>query len=72
MRDAIELHLRHKPLRTSKNGIKRLRGMSRSQFRPREAEVRVFDDVVGKTAQVLAVVPKSGIDAGLAEVGEKV
>ncbi len=70
VRDAIELHLRHQPTRTSKSRIKRLRGLSRPQFRLRVDEVRVFYDVDGKTVQVLAVVAKSGADAWLGEVGE--
>jgi mRNA interferase RelE/StbE len=71
IREAIELHLRHQPTRTSKSRIKRLRGLSRPQFRLRVDDVRVFYDVRGKTVQVLAVVPKSGVDAWLKEVGEK-
>ena len=71
VREAIELHLRHQPTRTSRSRIKRLRGMSRPQFRLRVEEVRVFYDVHGKTVQVLAVVPKSEADAWLREVGEK-
>jgi mRNA-degrading endonuclease RelE of RelBE toxin-antitoxin system len=59
VRDAIEVHLRHQPARTSKSRIKRLRGMSRPQFRLRVGEIRVFYDVVGKTVEVLAIVPKS-------------
>ena len=71
VREAIELYLRHQPTRTSKSRIKRLRGLSRPQFRLRIDEVRVFYDVRGKTVQVLAVVPKSGVEAWLREVGEK-
>ena len=71
IREAIELHLRHQPTRTSKSRVKKLRGLSRPQFRLRVDEVRVFYDVHGKTVQVLAVVPKSGVDAWLKEVGEK-
>ena len=71
VRDAIELHLRHQPIRTSKSRIKRLRGLSRPQFRLRVDEVRVFHDVHGKIVQVLAVVLKSEADTWLAEVGER-
>src|SRR5262245_20663161 len=71
VRNAIELHLRHQPTRTSRSRIKRLRGMARPQFRLRVEEVRVFYDVRGKTVFVLAVVPKSGAAAWLMKVGEK-
>ena len=70
IRDAIESHLRHQPTRTSKSRIKRLRGVSRPQFRLRVDEIRVFYDVHKKTVYVLAVVPKSGADAWLREAGE--
>ena len=43
--DAFERHLRHEPTRVSKSRIERLRGVSRSQFRLRVGEVRVFHDV---------------------------
>jgi mRNA interferase RelE/StbE len=71
VREAIELHLRHRPTRMSKSRIKRLRGMSRPQFRLRVDEVRVFYDVRGKTVYVLAVVPKSGAATWLMKVGER-
>lgn len=71
VRDAIELHLRHQPTKTSKSRIKRLRGVSRPQFRLRVDAVRVFYDVDGKMVQVLAIVTKPGANAWLAEMGEK-
>ena len=71
VREAIETHLRHQPTRTSKSRIKRLRGMSRPQFRLRVEEVRVFYDVQARTVQVLAVVLKSEAEKWLSEVGEK-
>ena len=71
VRDAVERHLRHQPTRTSKSRIKRLRGLSRPQFRLRVGEVRGFYDVSKKTVGVLAVVPKSNADAWLEKVGER-
>lgn len=71
VRDAIEAHLRHQPTKTSKSRIKRLRGLSRPQFRLRVGEVRVFYDVSERTVEVLAIVFKSGTDAWLAKEGER-
>ena len=70
VRAAIEKHLRHEPTKTSKSRIKRLRGMSRPQYRLRVDEVRVFYDVSGSTVEILAIVPKSGAEAWLKNVGE--
>lgn len=70
VRDTIEKNLRHSPARVSKARIKRLRGLSRPQFRLRVGEVRVFYDVSGKTVEVLAVVPKSEAESWLKEAGE--
>ena len=44
VRDAMEAHLRHEPERTSRSRIKRLRGLSRPQYRLRVGEMRVFYD----------------------------
>jgi mRNA-degrading endonuclease RelE of RelBE toxin-antitoxin system len=71
VRDAIEQHLRHRPRRISKNRIKRLRGISRPQFRLRVGEIRVFYDVTDKAVEVLAIVPKSRAAAWLDKVGEE-
>ena len=70
VRDAIEVHLRHEPTKLSKSRIKRLRGMSRPQYRLRVDESRVFYDVAGEEVQVLAIVAKADADAWLAEVGQ--
>lgn len=67
MRDAIEIHLRHEPRKASRSRIKRLRGVSRPQFRLRVGEVRVFYDVSGRTFEVLAIVTKSEAEAWLAQ-----
>ena len=71
VRDAIETHLRHQPTRPSKSRIKRLRGLSRPQFRLRVGEVRVFYDVSGNAVEVLAIIPKSQAEAWLKEAGEQ-
>jgi len=59
VRDAIEVHLRHQPTRTSRSRIKRLRGISRPQFRLRVGDIRVFYDVTEMAVEILAIVPKS-------------
>jgi mRNA-degrading endonuclease RelE of RelBE toxin-antitoxin system len=70
VRDAIEQHLRHQPAKVSKSRIKRLRGLSRPQYRLRVGdEVRVFYDVSERTVQILAIVFKSEVDAWLAKHG---
>jgi len=70
VRDAMEVHLRHEPTKVSRSRIKRLRGLSRPQYRLRVDEVRVFYDVMGDQIQVLAIVAKSDADAWLAEEGQ--
>jgi len=71
VRDALEIHLRHEPIRTSRNRIKRLRGVSRPQYRLRVGEMRVFYDVSDTTVEILAVVTKSGAEAWLAQFAER-
>ncbi len=59
-RDCIERHLRHEPTKTSRSRIKRLRGLSRPQYRLRIGDdIRVFYDVSEQTVEILAIVPKS-------------
>lgn len=70
VRDAIEKHLRHTPERTSKSRIKRLRGISRPQYRLRVGEIRVYYDVEEGVVEVLAIIPKSKASAWLEEYGE--
>ena len=70
VRDAIETHLRHTPTKTSRSRIKRLRGLSRPQFRLHVGEVRIYYDVTEDTVEILAIVPKSEAAAWLAQVGE--
>ena len=71
VRDAIERHLRHQPTRASRSRIRRLRGLTRPQFRLRVGEVRVFYDVSGRTVEILAIVPKSQADQWLKQAGEE-
>ncbi len=70
VRDAIERYLGHQPIRVSKARIKRLRSLSRPQFRLRVGEVRIFYDVSGETVEILAIIPKSEADTWLKEAGE--
>lgn len=69
VRAAIELHLRHEPRKASRSRIKRLRGISRPQFRLRVGEVRAFYDVSDQAVEVLAIVMKSEAESWLAQFG---
>jgi mRNA interferase RelE/StbE len=71
VRDAIETHLRHQPTKTSKSRIKRLRGLSKPQYRLRVGDVRVFYDVSETTVDILAIVEKSRANEWLERCGEK-
>jgi mRNA interferase RelE/StbE len=67
VRTALETHLRHEPGKTSRNRIKRLRGLLRPQYRLRVGEVRVFYDINGATVEILAIVAKSEAESWLAQ-----
>jgi mRNA-degrading endonuclease RelE of RelBE toxin-antitoxin system len=70
--DAIELYLRHEPKKLSRSRIKRLRGLSRPQYRLRVGdEIRVFYDINANTVEVLAIIVKSEADAWLERSGER-
>jgi mRNA-degrading endonuclease RelE of RelBE toxin-antitoxin system len=69
VKEALEAHLRHEPMKTSRSRIKRLRGLSRPQYQLRVDEVRVFYDVSGSTVEVLAIVAKSETESWLAQFG---
>jgi len=72
VQDAMGRQLRHRPTQTSKSRIKRLRGVSRPQYRLRVGDdIRVFYDVRETTVEVLAVVPKSEADRWLKRHGER-
>ena len=70
VRDDIERHLRHEPAKVSKSRIKRLRGLSRPQFRLRIDDTRVFYDVTDTAVEVLAIISKAQAEAWLKEHGE--
>jgi len=70
VRDALEMHLRHEPMKTSRSRIKRLRGVARPQYRLRVGEVRVFYDVSAKSVEILAIVPKSEAAIWLEQFGK--
>ncbi|MBI4544466.1 MAG: type II toxin-antitoxin system RelE/ParE family toxin [Gemmatimonadetes bacterium] len=69
VRDGMERHLRHQPTKVSKSRIKRLRGLSRPQYRLRVGEVRVFYDVREGTVEVLAIVSKAEAEGWLEQEG---
>jgi mRNA interferase RelE/StbE len=71
VQDAIEEHLRHEPEKVSKTRIKRLRGLSRPQYRLRVGDdIRVFYDVTADGVEVLAIIPKSQAEQWLERYGE--
>jgi mRNA interferase RelE/StbE len=70
VRDALETHLRHEPMKTSRSRIKRLRGLARPQYRLRIGEIRVFYDVSAEAVEVLAIVPKSEAAKWLEQFGK--
>ncbi len=70
VQDGTEVHLRHEPAKVSQSSIKRLRGLSRPQFRLRVGDVRVFYDVTESTVEILAIVPKAEASDWLQRVEE--
>ena len=70
VRDSIELHLRHEPIKTSRSRIKRLKGISRPQYRLRVGEIRIYYDVSEATVEILGIVQKSKSDQWLKKAGE--
>ncbi len=71
VRDELERHLRHEPAKVSKSRIKRLRGLSRPQFRLRIDDIRVFYDVTDTAVEVLAIISKAQASEWLSEHGEE-
>ena len=69
IRDALERHLRFEPTRVSKSRIKRLRGLSRPQYRLRVGDIRVFYDVTETTVDVLAIITKTEAQVWLEREG---
>ena len=70
VRDAIEAHLRHEPTKMSKSRIKRLRGLSRPQYRLRVGEIRTYYDVSASTVEVLGIIEKDKSKQWLEKAGE--
>jgi mRNA-degrading endonuclease RelE of RelBE toxin-antitoxin system len=71
IRDALEQHLRYEPTKVSRSRIKKLRSLSKPQYRLRVDEFRVFYDVRESRIEVLAIVAKSSAAEWLAERGEE-
>ena len=69
--ESLETHLRHEPTKVSRSRIKRLRGVTRPQYRLRVNEIRVFYDVVGTDVEVLAIVAKSEAEQWLERFAKK-
>ena len=69
VKEALETRLRHEPTKPSRSRIKRLRGLSKPQYRLRVEDVRVFYDVAGSTVEVLAIVPKAEAEKWLNQFG---
>jgi mRNA-degrading endonuclease RelE of RelBE toxin-antitoxin system len=65
VREALESHLRHQPQKQSRSRIKRLRGITRPQYRLRVGEVRVFYDVSEASVEVLAILEKKEVSEWL-------
>jgi mRNA-degrading endonuclease RelE of RelBE toxin-antitoxin system len=70
VREALETHLRHEPAKVSKSRIKRLRGLSRPQYRLRVDEIRVFYDITEANVEILSIVQKSEAEKWLAQFGK--
>jgi mRNA-degrading endonuclease RelE of RelBE toxin-antitoxin system len=67
VREAIEVHLRNEPGKTSRSRIKRLRGTAQPQYRFRVGEIRIFYDISGLRVEILAIVRKSEAQSWLAQ-----
>ena len=71
VRDCVERYLRYAPKTISKSRIKRLRGLSRPQYRLRvKDDVRVFYDVTEDAVEILGIVQKSEALQWLQQFGE--
>ena len=71
VKEALETHLRHEPTKVSKSRIKRLRGLSRPQYRLRVNDVRIFYDVSESLVEILGIVDKEDAADWLNQVGVK-
>jgi mRNA-degrading endonuclease RelE of RelBE toxin-antitoxin system len=70
VKDALEMYLRNEPRRVTKSRIRRLKGLSRPQYRLRIGDLRIFYDVAERTVEVLAVVAKDDAAEWLDKAGE--
>lgn len=70
VKKAIGVHQRHEPRKISRSRIKRLRGLSRPQYRLMVDDVRVFYDVTDITVEILAVVAKAEAESWLSQFGK--
>ena len=68
-RDALDTHLRYEPTKASRSRIKRLRGLSRPQYRLRVDTLRIFYDVTAGRVEILAIVDKAKAVAWLEREG---
>jgi mRNA interferase RelE/StbE len=71
VREALESHLRHQPQKQSRSRIKRLKGITRPQYRLRVGEVRVFYDVSEASVEVLAILEKREVSEWLERSGRR-
>ena len=71
VKDTIVQTLRFLPAKTSRSRIKRLRGLSKPQYRLREGDTRVFYDVYEDEVVILAIVHKDEAVEWLAQFGEE-
>ena len=69
VKEALKVHLRHEPRKTSRSRIKRLRGLSRPQCRLMVDDVRVFYDVTNRNVDILAIVSKAEAESWLRQFG---
>ena len=71
VREALASHLRHQPQKQSRSRIKRLKGITRPQYRLRVGEVRVFYDVSEGSVEVLAILEKKEVSEWLERSGRR-
>jgi mRNA-degrading endonuclease RelE of RelBE toxin-antitoxin system len=71
VKERIETHLRHEPVKLSKSRIKRLRDQKHPEYRLRVDDYRVFYDIDELTVVIIAIVPKTEARGWLDEHGIK-
>ena len=67
--EALDVHLKHEPMKLSRSRIKRMRDLVKPQYRLRVNDWRVYYDVTEKHVVIFGVIPKSQQDQWLAENG---